>query len=308
MTRTEQAPPPRSPGQGRDCPPWVTVGREPGPASGPWHTLTRCACERLAADSEPPAKFSRQILPGTCQLPPLLSASNTSSVLLIAGEIGEMLQPCLSPVFALLLTAAIARCRQPSFGAAINAIFQRNASDRHRLIPAQQWHSVQPDKFPTVTSVNAVIQAADLSWQAHGGSFPFGRPGAARPTAATSTVSSAGFAVLSLQPCSSVFSAATELRSRTVLAANGGDATSSRQKPPAPSPPLSSQASQTPSKRSEVDRPFCFQRAWHVLWFTELINLPWAASFNDCSINNKFPGSCLKVYRVCALSGEPRAF
>lgn len=143
--------------------PGVTMGQEPCPAPGRWHTLTRFARERLAADSEPPAKFSPQILPGTCQLPPVLSAPNTTSVLLIPGEIGAMVQPCLSPapllpVFARLLAAAIARCCQPSFGAAINAIFQRNASDRHRLPSAEQWHSVHPDKFPTVTSVNAVIQ------------------------------------------------------------------------------------------------------------------------------------------------------
>lgn len=157
---------PCPPGQGPGLPPvgHRGTGARPRFARAMAHTDPLC-CERLAADSQPPAKFSLQILPRTCQLPPLLSASNTSSVLLVPREIGEMVRPCPSPppllpvLFAPLLTAAIARCCRPSSGAAINAIFQRNASDRHRLLSAQQWHSVQPDKFPTVTSVNAVIQA-----------------------------------------------------------------------------------------------------------------------------------------------------
>lgn len=69
--------------------PRVTMGR------GPWHTLTRFACE-------PPPELSLQILP-------VLPASNTSSVLLIPGEIGETVQGCLSPGFSVLLGAAIAR-------------------------------------------------------------------------------------------------------------------------------------------------------------------------------------------------------
>lgn len=151
--------------------------------------------------------------------------------------------------------------------------------------------------------------AADLSWQAHGESSPFGRPGAARPTAATSTVSSAGFAVLSSQPllCLRCHGIASTIRAgeRCLAGPMPLPHDKSRQLHPHRSPP---NLPRIPGKRSKVDRPFCFQRAWHVLWFTELINLPWAAPFNDCSINNKFPGSCLKVYRVCALSGEPRAF
>lgn len=48
------------------------MGRGPCPAPGRCRSLTRFACERLAAGSEPAAKCSLQILPGTCQLPPVL--------------------------------------------------------------------------------------------------------------------------------------------------------------------------------------------------------------------------------------------
>lgn len=84
-----------------------------------------------------------------------------------------MVQPCLSsapplPVLALLLTAAIARCCRASFGAAINAVLQRSAGRRHRLPSAEQGHSVHAHKFPTVTSVNAAIQASGSSFSTAG--------------------------------------------------------------------------------------------------------------------------------------------
>lgn len=116
---------------------------------------------------------------------------------------------------------------------------------------------------------------------------------------------------LSRARCAFLAAALRRLRCRGIAFRNRAGQPRLREAMPLPrdkSHQLCSQPSQIPSKRRKVDRPFCFQRAWHVLWFTELINLPWAAPFNDCSINNKFPGSCLKVYRVCALSGEPRAF
>lgn len=209
-----------------------------------------------------------------------------------------MIQPCLSP--AAPLPALAQRCNSPVRPAGFGAGSLRYCSARHRLLSAEQRHTVRQDKFSTVTSVNAVIQA-DFSRQADRESFPFGREGAARPAAVSSAQQGSLCFPSSPAPVS-------PLPRNSFPSREWGDATSPRQKPAAPSPPLCSQPSQIPSERSKVDRPFCFQSAWHVLWFTELINLPWAAPFNDCSINNKFPGRCLKVYRVCALSGEPRAF
>lgn len=143
--------------------PRVTVGREPCPAPGRWHTPTGFACELLAADSEPLAKFSLQTLPATCQLPPVLSASNTSSASYFRrdrrGGPALPFPGASSPG----VRPAPRRCNIPVLPAELWSGNQCDISaqrrDRHRLLSAEQWHSVHPDKFPTVTSVNAVIQA-----------------------------------------------------------------------------------------------------------------------------------------------------
>lgn len=179
-------------------------------------------------------------------------------------------------------------------------------------LSAEQWHSVHPDKFPTVTSVNAVIQAngsrfimADTRAKKKNKIiFRLGRLEAPRPAARMNAVCSARLAVSSLHPGSKVF-AATEFRSLTAM--------ESRLTAAMPLPHSSVLAALLPAfphpkQRRKVDGPFCFPRAGTCCGLTGLINLPWSAPFNDCSVNNKFPWSCLKVYRVCALSGEPRAF
>lgn len=104
---------PCSPGQGWHRLPRVTV-------PGRWHTLTRW----------PPTASARpslvQILPTACQLPAVLPAPNTSSVLLIPERSASWSNPAFPGASSPGVRPAPRRCSSPALP--VNAIFQRSTA------------------------------------------------------------------------------------------------------------------------------------------------------------------------------------